>query len=72
MHAVLLTSITIFQTFIYERGQQTVSWFARLLIVGALGVVAIFFIYAITGAYPGVLDWILFLNMLGYVIWIDK
>ncbi|XP_067872021.1 cystinosin-like [Heterodontus francisci] len=48
LHAILLTAITIFQCFIYERGVQKVSKIATGLLVGAWLFALVTFIMALT------------------------
>ncbi|KAF2604017.1 hypothetical protein F2Q70_00027397 [Brassica cretica] len=47
IHAVVLTALTLFQIFIYERGQQKVSRFATGLVILVWGFAAICFFIAL-------------------------
>ncbi len=63
IHAVALTSVTIFQCFIYERGNQRVSWPARILVALALLAIAVVFSLSLFE----VVSWFFFLTFLGLV-----
>eukprot|EP00038_Savillea_parva_P025982 m.50521 g.50521 ORF g.50521 m.50521 type:complete len:282 (+) comp7242_c0_seq2:284-1129(+) len=65
VHAVLLTLVTIVQCFIYERGDQRVSMFAK----GLMGCAWTFMIVALILAFEHQLGlrWVRFLNCVSYV-----
>jgi LCT (Lysosomal Cystine Transporter) family transporter len=61
--AVLLTGITIFQCFIYERGNQVVSWTARILFAIMMLIIGVFLFLT----FADVTSWLLMMNCLGYI-----
>lgn len=63
VHAVILTCFTIFQCFIYQRGDQRVSTTARII----LGIFAVFLIISIFLAGFHVIHWLDFLYYCSYV-----
>lgn len=62
-HAVILTTVTIVQCFIYERGDQRVSNVARIL----LAVMWAFILFSLIPAAMGKITWLLYLNFFSYV-----
>eukprot|EP00041_Stephanoeca_diplocostata_P015750 m.301559 g.301559 ORF g.301559 m.301559 type:complete len:418 (+) comp20142_c0_seq1:332-1585(+) len=65
MHAVLLTSITIAQCFIYDRGTQRISTLCKTLVGGAWLYIAVTFVLAMLNLLD--LKWLNFLNALAYI-----
>lgn len=63
VHAAFATAITIFQCFIYERNNQTVSITARLI----LGIFAAFILISAIISACGILHWLDFLYYCSYV-----
>lgn len=66
LHAVLITAITIFQCFIYERGKQRVSIISRVILAGSWLFALITLI--ITAASSGsVITWLEFIYYFSYI-----
>jgi cystinosin len=64
IHAVTLTTITIIQCIMYDRGtQQLLSWTARIIITG----VSISIVVLLSLGLSHVLDWYFFLQSLGFI-----
>ncbi|KAL0476806.1 cystinosin [Acrasis kona] len=64
IHAVVVTAVTIFQCFIYERGQQKpLSVPVRIIVLGlALSILTLVIVSAL-----GMLDWYFFIQCLGFI-----
>lgn len=63
VHAAVACVITIIQCFIYERGEQRVSWIAK----GILAVFAVFLLISIILSGVSVIHWLDFLYYCSYV-----
>lgn len=63
LHAVLITSVTIFQCFIYERGGQQVSLIAKVLLGASLLAITILLIVTACGK----LSWLTYLMVFSYL-----
>lgn len=63
LHASVATVFTIIQCFLYERGNQRVSWTAR----GFLSVFAVFVLISLILAWTDVIKWLDFLTYCSYV-----
>ncbi|XP_014258389.1 cystinosin homolog isoform X2 [Cimex lectularius] len=63
LHAALLTVFTIFQCFIYERGEQAVSKVAK----GIICLFAVVLGVAIILSWTASISWLQFLNVCGYI-----
>jgi len=63
LHAALATVITITQCFLYERGNQRVSWTVRVI----LTVFAVFVLISLILAWTDVIKWLDFLTFCSYV-----
>ncbi|EDV22287.1 uncharacterized protein TRIADDRAFT_29291, partial [Trichoplax adhaerens] len=63
IHAAVITGFTIFQCFIYERGDQKLSWTATALVSGSW----LFAIISLIVAIAGKLSWLTYLYFLSYV-----
>lgn len=63
IHAIFLTLITIVQCFLYERGEQSISKFCRML----LFLMFLFALVSLIVAGAGVINWLTYVEYLSYV-----
>ncbi|KJE93848.1 cystinosin-like protein [Capsaspora owczarzaki ATCC 30864] len=63
IHAVVLTLVTIVQCFIYDRGEQRVSWISRIILIGAW----LFAFISFWIAFKGIISWLTYLYYFSYI-----